>query len=68
MGYNKWTNCARRQVTNTGPQALTLLNSDTVLHYAQSFAGRLLFDNPNIRRFTTNVVMSRDKVGSVVPV
>ena len=39
--------CARRQVTNTGPQALTLLNSDTVLHYAQAFAGRLLFDNPS---------------------
>ena len=29
---------------------------------------RLLFDNPNIRRFTTSVVMARDKVGSVVPV
>lgn len=39
--------CARRQVTTTGPQALTLLNSDTVLRYAQAFAGRLLFDNPS---------------------
>lgn len=39
--------CARRQVTNTGPQALTLLNSETVLQYAQAFAGRLLFDNPS---------------------
>lgn len=39
--------CARRQVTTTGPQALTLLNSDTVLSYAQAFAGRLLFDNPS---------------------
>ena len=29
---------------------------------------RLLFDNPNIRRFTTSVVMARDKVSSVVPV
>lgn len=39
--------CARRQVTTTGPQALTLLNSDSVLRYAQHFAGRLLFDNPS---------------------
>src|SRR5262249_54904799 len=30
--------CARRPVTTTGPQALTLLNSDTVLRYAQAFA------------------------------
>lgn len=29
---------------------------------------RLLFDNANIRRFTTSVVMARDKVGSMVPV
>ncbi|GGF09035.1 ArsR family transcriptional regulator [Aliidongia dinghuensis] len=34
----------------------------------EAFTRRLLFDNPNIRRFTTNVVLSRDKVGSVVPV
>lgn len=39
--------CARRQVTTTGPQALTLLNSEIVLRYAQAFAGRLLIDNPN---------------------
>ncbi len=37
--------CARRQVTTTGPQALTLLNSDSVIRYAQAFAGRLLSDN-----------------------
>lgn len=29
---------------------------------------RLLFDNANIRRFTTSVVLARDKVGSAVPV
>ncbi len=40
--------CARRQVTTTGPQALTLLNSDSVLRYAQAFAGRLLSDNPSV--------------------
>ncbi len=28
---------------------------------------RLLFDNTNIRRFTTNVVLSRDKVGTSLP-
>lgn len=32
------------------------------------FTRRLLFDNSNIRRFTTSVVMSRDKVGNGVPV
>lgn len=39
--------CARRQVTTTGPQALTLLNSDSVLRYAQAFAGRLLREQPS---------------------
>ena len=34
----------------------------------EAFTRRLFFDNPNIRRFTTNVVLSRDKTGSVVPV
>lgn len=34
----------------------------------EAFTRRLLFDNPNIRRFTTNVVMARDKVGQIVPV
>jgi len=34
----------------------------------ESFTQRLLFDNTNIRSFTTNVVMARDKVGMTVPV
>jgi Lrp/AsnC family transcriptional regulator, leucine-responsive regulatory protein len=34
----------------------------------EAFTRRLLFDNPNIRRFNTHVVMARDKVGQVVPV
>jgi Lrp/AsnC family transcriptional regulator, leucine-responsive regulatory protein len=34
----------------------------------EAFTRRLLFDNPNIRRFTTSVVMARDKVGQIVPV
>jgi DNA-binding Lrp family transcriptional regulator len=34
----------------------------------ESFTRRLLFDNANVRRFTTNVVMARDKVGLSVPV
>lgn len=34
----------------------------------EAFTRRLLFDNSNIRRFTTSVVMSRDKVGNGVPV
>ncbi len=34
----------------------------------EAFTRRLLFDNPNIRRFTTSVVMARDKVGQTVPV
>jgi DNA-binding Lrp family transcriptional regulator len=34
----------------------------------EAFTRRVLFDNPNIRRFTTSVVMSRDKVGHAVPV
>jgi hypothetical protein len=39
--------CARRTQTTVAPQALMLLNSDLVLSYAQSFAGRLLRDNPH---------------------
>ena len=39
--------CACRQLTTTGPQALALLNSDTVLDFAQGFASRLLRDNPH---------------------
>lgn len=34
----------------------------------EAFTRRLLFDNTNIRRFTTSVVMARDKVGQGVPV
>jgi Lrp/AsnC family transcriptional regulator, leucine-responsive regulatory protein len=34
----------------------------------EAFTRRLLFDNGNVRRFTTSVVMSRDKVGSTTPV
>jgi Lrp/AsnC family leucine-responsive transcriptional regulator len=34
----------------------------------EAFTRRLLFDNANVRRFTTSVVMSRDKVGTSVPV
>jgi len=34
----------------------------------EAFTRRLLFDNANIRRFTTSVVMGRDKIGHVVPV
>ena len=33
----------------------------------EAFTRRLLLDNENIRRFTTNVVMARDKVSLVVP-
>ena len=33
----------------------------------EAFTRRLLFDNANVRRFTTNVVLSRDKVGVTVP-
>jgi DNA-binding Lrp family transcriptional regulator len=33
----------------------------------EAITRRLLFDNPNIRRFTTSVVMSRDKAGLTVP-
>lgn len=39
--------CARRTQTTVAPQALMLLNSELVLEYAQSFAGRLLADNPH---------------------
>lgn len=38
--------CARRTQTTVAPQALMLLNSDLVLGIARSFAGRLLYDNP----------------------
>ena len=38
--------CARRTQTTVAPQALMLLNSDLVLGISRSFAGRLLYDNP----------------------
>jgi hypothetical protein len=38
--------CARRSETTVAPQALMLLNSELILDYAQSFAGRLLLENP----------------------
>jgi len=34
----------------------------------ESFTRRLLIDNEHIRRYTTRVVMARDKVGLAVPV
>jgi hypothetical protein len=34
--------CARRNVTTTAPQALTMLNSRLSLEWAQAFAGRIL--------------------------
>jgi DNA-binding Lrp family transcriptional regulator len=34
----------------------------------EAFTRRLLFDNANIRRFTTSVVMGRDKIGAAVPI
>ena len=34
--------CARRETTITAPQALTLLNSEFVLGWAQGFAGRVI--------------------------
>ncbi len=34
--------CARREITISAPQALTLMNSEVVLEWAQGFAGRVL--------------------------
>ncbi len=34
----------------------------------EAFTRRILFDNANVRRFTTNVVMARDKIGLSIPV
>jgi hypothetical protein len=36
--------CARRETTISAPQALTYMNSETVLGWAQAFAGRVLQD------------------------
>jgi hypothetical protein len=38
--------CARREVTTTAPQALSLLNDKVILKAAQSFAGRVLHEAP----------------------
>jgi hypothetical protein len=34
--------CARREVTTTAPQALILMNNETILRSAQAFAGRII--------------------------
>lgn len=34
----------------------------------EAFTRRLLYDNSNIRRFSTNVVMARDKVSLLIPI
>lgn len=39
--------CARRNVTNTAPQALMLFNSELALKWSQSMAGRLVREAPN---------------------
>jgi hypothetical protein len=41
--------CARRDVTTTAPQALSYLNSDQAMNWAQSFAGRLMKEAGNER-------------------
>ena len=52
----------------TGESDFILIVTARDMDDFEQFTRRLLFDNANIRRFTTNVVMARDKVGSVVPV
>ena len=52
----------------TGESDFVLIVTARDMDDFEQFTRRLLFDNANIRRFTTNVVMARDKVGSVVPV
>jgi hypothetical protein len=39
--------CACRAVTTTAPQALLLMNSERVVEYARSFAGRILEEDPS---------------------
>ena len=51
----------------TGPMDFILVVLARDMADFEAFTRRVLFDNPNIRRFTTNVVMSRDKVGHTVP-
>jgi len=53
-------------VTGSADFILIVLAKDMADY--EAFTRRLLFDNANIRRFTTSVVMSRDKVGHTVPV
>jgi Lrp/AsnC family leucine-responsive transcriptional regulator len=52
----------------TGSVDFVLIVTTRDMAEFEAFTRRLFFDNPNIRRFTTNVVLSRDKTGSVVPV
>ncbi|WP_201314302.1 Lrp/AsnC family transcriptional regulator [Dyella sp. EPa41] len=52
----------------TGESDFILIVTARDMDDFEQFTRRLLFDNANIRRFTTNVVMARDKVGNVVPV
>ena len=52
----------------TGESDFILIVTARDMDDFEQFTRRLLFDNANIRRFTTNVVMARDKVGGVVPV
>ena len=52
----------------TGESDFILIVTAKDMDDFEQFTRRLLFDNANIRRFTTHVVMARDKVGSVVPV
>ncbi len=52
----------------TGEADFVLIVTARDMDDFEVFTRRLLFDNANILRFTTSVVMARDKVGSVVPV
>ena len=52
----------------TGEADFVLIVTAKDMDDFEVFTRRLLFDNANIRRFTTSVVMARDKVGTVVPV
>jgi hypothetical protein len=40
------TNCTRRETSTVASQALTLLNSEFMVRQAESFAGRVLRENP----------------------
>lgn len=53
-------------VTGSADFILVVLTKD--MADFETFTRRLLFDNANIRRFTTSVVMSRDKIGHTVAV